>query len=119
MNVEFKELFGVEIPLIPLTEAGNIECGNATRIDWRKVCDPAAATDLRLRNPPYAGVHSMQDEARRRTSQRSSDGAYPRKYLDYIALWFFKGAEYVTAAPSAEARRSSLPTQSARAITWA
>ena len=31
MNVEFQELFGVEISLIPLKDTGNIVCGNAAR----------------------------------------------------------------------------------------
>ena len=38
MNVEFRELFGAEIPLIPLKDAGNIVCGNATELDWDDVC---------------------------------------------------------------------------------
>ena len=32
MNVEFRELFGAEIPLIPLKDGGNIVCGNATEL---------------------------------------------------------------------------------------
>jgi len=38
MNIEFKEMFGVEIPLIPLKDTGNITCGNATRLNWNEVC---------------------------------------------------------------------------------
>lgn len=38
MNIEFKAMFNIELPLIPLRDAGNIVCGNATRIDWNKVC---------------------------------------------------------------------------------
>src|SRR5690606_13093095 len=34
MNSEFKEKFGVSIPLIPLREAGQIHAGNAVRTDW-------------------------------------------------------------------------------------
>jgi len=34
MNVEFHDLFGVEISLIPLRDTGNIVCGNAARMDW-------------------------------------------------------------------------------------
>jgi hypothetical protein len=36
MNVEFRELFGVEISLIPLKDTGKIVRGNAARIDWQK-----------------------------------------------------------------------------------
>ena len=37
MNIEFAEKFGIEIPLIPLKEAGNIFHYNANRIDWNTV----------------------------------------------------------------------------------
>lgn len=50
MNVEFKELFGAEIPLIPLREAGNVVCGNAARLEWTEICDPVGETYV-LGNP--------------------------------------------------------------------
>ncbi len=102
MNVKFEEQFGVEIPLIPLTEAGNIRCGNATRMEWRAVCDPAADPTYVLGNPPYAGS-SMQDQAQKEDFEAFfGTSRYPRN-LDYIALWFFKGAEYIATEPRTEA----------------
>ena len=38
MNRKFKELFGDCKPSLPLSKSGNIVCGNATRLDWEKVC---------------------------------------------------------------------------------
>ena len=34
MNVEYREKFGIDLPLIPLKETGQIKRGNATRVDW-------------------------------------------------------------------------------------
>ena len=57
MNVEFKELFGAEIPLIPLRDAGNIVCGNAARIDWDEVCPvDERRRDLRPRQPAVSSA---------------------------------------------------------------
>jgi N-6 DNA Methylase len=102
MNVEFEELFGVEIPLIPLTEAGNVRCGNATRIDWREVCDPAAGPTYVLGNPPYAGS-SMQNKAQKEDFEAFFGTPRYSRNLDYISLWFFKGAEFIASEPNAEA----------------
>ena len=38
MNRKFKEIFGDCKPALPLSKSGNIVCGNATRLDWEKVC---------------------------------------------------------------------------------
>src|SRR5690606_6444043 len=38
MNAEFKDKFGLSIPLIPLKETGQIREGNAITIDWSSVC---------------------------------------------------------------------------------
>lgn len=96
MNVEFKELFGAEIPLIPLREAGTVVCGNAARIAWTDVCDPGDAETYVLGNPPYAGT-SMQS-----ADQKSEFAAYfgttqSSRRLDYISLWLFKGADFLAA----------------------
>ena len=90
MNVEFEELFGAEIPLIPLRDAGNVVCGNAARLEWEEVCDPASGETYLLGNPPYHGVDA---ERRAEGGLRDYFGTtrYP-KNLDYISLWFFKGA---------------------------
>lgn len=95
MNVEFHQLFGVEISLIPLKDTGNIVCANATRISWEGVCPRTKGSEIYLLgNPPYLGS-SMQ------TSQQKEDfvrffgsSKYP-KNLDYISLWFLKGADYI------------------------
>jgi hypothetical protein len=95
MNVEFKELFGHEIQLIPLRDTGNVICANAVRTDWNEACPKTVGDELYiLGNPPYLGS-SMQNEQQKQDfvaffgTQR-----YPRN-LDYISLWFMTAARYV------------------------
>lgn len=95
MNREFYEKFNIDLPLIPLKESGNVVKGNATRLDWNQVCPNDGVTEIYLiGNPPYAG-------ARTQTSDQKADypfvfGRSPySKNLDYIALWFVKGAKYI------------------------
>lgn len=95
MNIEFKEKFGTDVPLIPLKEMGHIHHGNAARMDWNSVCRNDGNSEIYvIGNPPYKGGKSQSEELK-------SD--YPhvfgsRKYskdLDYISLWFVKGADFI------------------------
>lgn len=97
MNVEFKELFGAEIPLIPLREAGNVVCGNAARLEWTDVYQPVGETYV-LGNPPYVGSSMQTAEQKAEFVEYFGTARYP-KNLDYISLWFFKGAEFLKAGP--------------------
>jgi len=56
MNQEFFKEFGRTKPALPLKETGNIVQGNATRIDWEKVCPIREEDEIYLLgNPPYLG----------------------------------------------------------------
>jgi len=94
MNTEFKEKFNLSIPLIPLKETGQIQQGNAARADWNAVCPNDGGEIYLIGNPPYAG-------AKTQTKEQKADYDFvfgPRPYsknLDYIALWFVKGADYI------------------------
>lgn len=94
MNTEFKEKFNVSIPLIPLKETGQIQAGNATRVDWNRVCPNDGGEIYLISNPPYKG-------AKAQTAEMKADFPFVfgsrdfNKNLDYIALWFVKGADYI------------------------
>ena len=88
MNAEFKEKFNLSIPLIPLKETGQIQQGNATRVDWNAVCPNDGGGDLPDREPAVRGRqdadegaegglrHSSSGDARtRRTSTTSRSGS--------------------------------------------
>ncbi|MGB3697373.1 MAG: DNA methyltransferase [Gordonia sp. (in: high G+C Gram-positive bacteria)] len=96
MNREFREKFGVEIPLIPLKETGQIRAENATRVDWNEVCPNSGAEEIYLiGNPPYAGAKTQKPEQKEDYGFVFGDRPYS-KNLDYIALWFLKGADYIS-----------------------
>lgn len=99
MNAEFKEKFNLSIPLIPLKETGQVQQGNALRVDWGSVCPNDSSEIYLIGNPPYAG-------AKTQTKDQKADydfvfGGRPySKNLDYIALWFVKGSDYIEGTKS-------------------
>lgn len=99
MNAEFKDKFGVSIPLIPLKETGRIWAGNATRMDWNEVCPNDGSEIYLISNPPYKG-------SKYQTKDMKADypfvfGSRPySKNLDYVCLWFVKGADYIEGTPA-------------------
>lgn len=94
MNVEFFDKFGIDLPLIPLKETGQIHQGNATRVDWTQVCPRDGTSEIYLiSNPPYAGS-SMQSASQKQDFKVALGALYAKK-LDYISIWFVKGAHYI------------------------
>lgn len=95
MNTEFKEKFNVSIPLIPLKETGKIQAGNATRVDWNEVCLNDGQTEIYLiSNPPYYGSKRQSAEQREDYDFVPKDHLVSRN-LDYVSLWFVRGARYI------------------------
>ncbi|WP_374009894.1 DNA methyltransferase [Leifsonia sp. LS-T14] len=92
MNVEFREKFGIDLPLIPLKESGNIFAGNAIAIDWGSVCPNDGSEEIYvIGNPPYLGSRNQSAEHKRDLKSVS-----PRyKSLDYVSAWFIKGGDYI------------------------
>ncbi|MCB0880440.1 MAG: class I SAM-dependent DNA methyltransferase, partial [Thermoleophilia bacterium] len=98
MNVEFRELFAVEIALIPLRDTGNITCGNATRVDWNDACPVGTGDDVYvLGNPPYLGGRSGDTSVNDYRADREAAffPIQPHGFLDYVGAWFIKAARYI------------------------
>ena len=96
MNREFEDKFGTAIPLIPLRESGAIYAGNAIRIDWNTICPNEGVTEIYLiGNPPYGGAKKLKAAQKEDYDYAFNDRPYS-KNLDYIALWFIKGAAYIS-----------------------
>ena len=93
MNQEYDDLFGHNIPLIPLTETGSIHCDNAARADWTKVCPPTDTTYI-CGNPPYLGS-SLLEATHKADFAHHFDGEKYSKELDYISLWFLKASVWL------------------------
>lgn len=95
MNREFYDKFSVSIPLIPLKEHGKIVAGNAARLDWNKVCPNNGIDEIYLiGNPPYGGSKKLDADQKEDYEFVFFNKPYS-KNLDYIALWFVKGADYI------------------------
>lgn len=95
MNVEFRQKFGTDIPLIPLREMGQVKQGNAARVDWNSVCKNDGQAEIYLiGNPPYKGGKSQPKEMKADYPFVFGQRPYS-KDLDYISLWFIKGADYI------------------------
>jgi len=95
MNIDFSKKFGIDLPLIPLKEAGNIVLSNAARIDWNKICPNNGEDEIYLiGNPPYQGS-KLQDVSQKADYKYVFKDEPYSKNLDYISLWFIKGSRYI------------------------
>jgi hypothetical protein len=94
MNVEFKAEFGECEPALPLKQSGNIHSGNSALMDWEQVVPSCDGIVYILGNPPYLG-------SRRQSTDQKDDlkKVFHKEYksLDYIAIWFKKGADFIKA----------------------
>ncbi|MCM1317096.1 MAG: N-6 DNA methylase [Bacteroides sp.] len=95
MNVKFKDELYVLPETLPLKPSGHIVCGNACRLDWDKVCPHTPEDEVYIMgNPPYLGS-AWQDGAQKEDMRIVFKGQSNFKNLDYIACWFWKGAQYI------------------------
>ena len=101
MNQEFKEKFRIDLPLIPLKETGQVRQGNATQVDWEDICPNDRAEEIYLiGNPPYGGYSLQTAEQKADYRNVFVGNSYP-KVLDYVALWFLLGADYIRGTKAA------------------
>lgn len=94
MNSEFKDKFGVSIPLIPLNETGQIRAGNAARVDWNEVCDNDDGEIYLIGNPPFKGSNEQTADMKLDLSFAYDSRPYS-KNQDYVSAWFIKGVDYI------------------------
>lgn len=95
MNQVFFNEFGRSKPALPLTSAGHIVHGNATRLDWEIVCPKEKDNEIFIfGNPPYLG-YSVQTETQKQDMAIVFKNFTEYKSLDYIACWILKGANYI------------------------
>lgn len=123
MNKYFEEQlydYGKSKPILPLKEAGKIVKGNATRMDWKKVCPITEDDEVYvIGNPPYLG-YSRQDEEQKRDMAIAFSGISNYKKMDYIACWFYKATLYIenTSAKYALVSTNSITQGEQVALLW-
>ena len=95
MNTKLNENFGVNTKALPLKNITQIVCGNACRIDWNTVCPHTPEEEVFIfGNPPYLGSSKLENE--QKEDRTIAIGEYPNyKKIDYIGIWFIKGAKYI------------------------
>jgi hypothetical protein len=93
MNLRLSEAFGQYYVRLPLWKSPTIVCGNALRLDWKRILPPGKCSYI-LGNPPFVGKHLM-------TAEQGQDmelvwGANNGSgVLDYVTGWYRKAAEYI------------------------
>ncbi len=96
MNRVFDEMlegYGASKPILPLKEAGKIVEGNAARINWEEVCPKLNDNEIYvIGNPPYLGSRNQVEE-----QKGDMEFVFRREYksMDYVSIWFYKGAQYI------------------------
>ena len=95
MNTKLNENFGVNTKALPLKNITQIVCGNACRLDWNTVCPHTPEEEVFIfGNPPYLGSSKLEEE--QKEDRTIAIGEYPNyKKIDYIGIWFIKGAKYI------------------------
>lgn len=87
--------FGKSNPILPLKEAGQIQQGNATRVDWNSVCPITEKDEVYvIGNPPYLGAR-LQDAEQKKDMKIVFNGKKGYNNMDYIACWFYKAKDYI------------------------
>jgi N-6 DNA Methylase len=97
MNVEAGEEFGEPMLRIPLQQSARIEFGDALRFDWARVVPPKQLNYI-LGNPPFVGK-ALQDKKQKEGLEFVTEGLKGAGVLDYVAGWYLKAADYITAEP--------------------
>lgn len=102
MNMLFKTEINEPKPALPLKEGGNIICGNSLRIDWEEFCQRTDRVNDEvyiIGNPPF-GAPNNRTESQTEDMELVFKGFPKFKYLDYVACWFWKGAQYLNRSRS-------------------
>ena len=95
MNRKFSDEFKVNTRALPLHNITQMVCGNACRIDWNEVCPHKAEEEVFVfGNPPYVGAR-LQNETQKEDMRIAMKDNIAYNNLDYIAVWFYKGGNYI------------------------
>ena len=93
MNQKISDAFGQLYQRLPLKKSPHIICGNALRLDWKKVLPPAQCSYI-LGNPPFIGKQ-FQTVERKQDMEIICGKVKGAGVLDYVTAWYFKAAEYI------------------------
>lgn len=96
VNSQWQQEFGYAPPALPLRDSGNIYSGNSLRLDWHHVCPKRSDEEVYvIGNPPFLGTTGRTESQKKDMQDVFHGFNVPLGYLDYVACWFFKGANYI------------------------
>ncbi|MEE9705398.1 class I SAM-dependent DNA methyltransferase [Aeromonas veronii] len=94
LNKQWEQTFGYAPPSLPLRSSGNIVSGNSLVLDWHRVCPKGIEDEVYvIGNPPFLGTLGRTDE--QRANMQAVFGKTTLGNLDFVACWFWKGAQYI------------------------
>lgn len=95
MDAEFEKQFPVKLKHLPLVKNENIVRGNAARLDWQAICANNGTDEIYLiGNPPYKGSKLQTEDQKKDFEEYFNEEDFSGN-LDYISIWFIKGARYI------------------------
>ena len=100
MNLAHENELGNSLPTLPLKSGGNIKAANSLRENWEAFCPRSNRADDEVYivgNPPFGGSNS-RDDGQNQDMDMVFDGWKKYGVLDYVACWFWKGAQYIRAS---------------------
>lgn len=100
MNLAHESEIGNSLPTLPLKSGGNIKAANSLRENWETFCPRNNREEDEVYivgNPPFGGSNS-RDDGQNQDMDMVFDGWKKYGVLDYVACWFWKGAQYIRAS---------------------
>ena len=95
INKQWEEHIGPAEPALPLKASGKIVSGNSLHLDWNEVCPKKSEDEVYvIGNPPFLGTLGRTD-SQRADMKMVFSGFNALGNLDYVACWFWKGAQYI------------------------
>ncbi|MEY9649175.1 hypothetical protein ABIF07_005453 [Bradyrhizobium elkanii] len=121
MDELFRKELGRNRPFLPLSQAGRISRGNAAVADWLTICPPDVRCEtIVVGNPPFKGSKHQSKAQRDDMRTVFSDRIPNSGELDYVSIWFLKGADYskATGAPMALVSTNSIVQGASVSTLW-
>ena len=120
MNLRVSAEFGRTYLRLPLVKSAHIHHGNALRLDWASIVDPATLSYI-VGNPPFAGARVM-DAAQRADMAWVWEKTKNAGVLDFVSCWYRKSAELMALNPAIETAlvsTNSITQGEQPAVLWA
>lgn len=95
INKQWEEHIGPAEPALPLKATGKIVSGNSLELNWKDVCPKTPEDEVYvIGNPPFHGTLERTEQQQLDMKNIFSDFQSVGN-LDYVACWFWKGAQYI------------------------